>query len=155
MSNDKPIAVATIKFYQNKHVEVNLTSIKGITPRTLDIASNIMSKTYRGMKAKFIAGEHKRAREEKAQKIKDDERDEAAFHEAEDKRLAEAAAMPSGDKVEVVVEKDKVESNEKEDKVEETKVSETKVSETPNERVADVPLGDPVPVQVVPDNASN
>jgi len=69
MSNDKPTAVATIKFYPNKHMEVTLSSIKNITPRTLDIASNILLKTYRGNKAKFIANEHKKARDKKAKAV--------------------------------------------------------------------------------------
>ncbi len=96
MSNDKPSAVATIKFYPNKHVEVELNTIQHITPRTLDIAANILSKTYRGMKAQFIAKSHRDAREasEKAEakRIKD----EKEFHEKEDERLAKAAENPIG-----------------------------------------------------------
>ena len=49
MSNDKPCAVATVKFYANKHVEVELSTIRNITPRTLDIASHIMLKTKSSM----------------------------------------------------------------------------------------------------------
>lgn len=90
MSNDKPTAIATIKFYPNKHVEVHLSSLKHITPRTLDIASNILLKTYRGMKAKYITEVHvanraeKKAAEEKAAK------DAKDFDDKEAKRLAEA-----------------------------------------------------------------
>lgn len=91
MSNDKPMAVATIRFYPNKHVDVQLSSIRNITPRTLDIASNLLLKEYRGMKGKFIADEHKRVREEKAAAEKKAAEDTAEFHKAEDERLAEAA----------------------------------------------------------------
>lgn len=91
MSNDKPCAVAVIKFYANKHVEVELSTIKNITPRTLDIASHIMLKTYRGMKAKFIADEHKQRRKDVAEAEAKTVKDEAAWHEAEDERLRLAA----------------------------------------------------------------
>ena len=91
MSNDKPCAIATVKFYANKHVEVELDTIRNITPRTLDIASHIMLKTYRGMKAAYLAEQHKIAREDKAAAEAKAIADEAAFHEAEDERLAEAA----------------------------------------------------------------
>ena len=90
MSNELQ-AVATIKFYANKHVEVELSSIKGITPRTLEIAGNLLHKTYRGNKAKFVAAEHKKARERKVKAEEDAVVNEAKFHEKEDERLAEAA----------------------------------------------------------------
>ena len=99
MSNDKPTAVAIIKFYPNKHVEVTLNTIRHITPRTLDIASHILLKTYKGMKAQFIADEHKRIREEKKEAETNAIADEAAFHEAEDERLA-AAAVPDQSSIE-------------------------------------------------------
>ena len=91
MSNDKPTAIATIKFYHNKHVEVSLDTIKGITPRTLDIASNILLKEYRGMKGKFVAEEHKKFREAKAKLLEQEVKDDADFHKKEDKRLLAAA----------------------------------------------------------------
>lgn len=91
MSNDKPTAIATIKFYQNKHVEVSLDTIKGITPRTLDIASNILLKEYRGMKGAFIANEHKMAREAKAKLEEKEAKTDKSFHKKEDKRLLESA----------------------------------------------------------------
>lgn len=91
MSNDKPTATATIRFYANKHVDVSLTTIKGITPRTLDIASNILLKTYRGMKGKFIADEHRKARKRKAAKEVRDAKTDEDFHEKEDIRLLDAA----------------------------------------------------------------
>ena len=94
MSNDKPTAIATIKFYANKHVEVNLSSIKNITPRTLDIASNILMKTYRGMKGKFIADEHRKAREDKAKAEAEKKAADAEYHKKEDERLT--ADMPKG-----------------------------------------------------------
>ena len=91
MSNDKPTAIATIKFYHNKHVEVSLDTIRGITPRTLDIASNILLKTYRGMKGAFIAAEHKKFREDKAARLKQEAKTDKSFHKKEDKRLLDAA----------------------------------------------------------------
>lgn len=102
MSNDKPSGVATIKFYPNKHVEVELSSIQNITPRTLDIASNILGKTYRSMKHKFIAGEHRKAREAKIAADEKAEADEIAFHKAEDERLTKD--MPKGKAVETKTE---------------------------------------------------
>lgn len=99
MSNDKPVAIAIIKFYANKHVEVKLDTIRGITPRTLGIAGNILQRTYVGMKSKYIAEEHKRVREEKARKVEEAEEDESEYHIKEDERLLAAALedMPSGD----------------------------------------------------------
>jgi len=101
MSNDKPTAIATIKFYPNKHVEVELSSLKHITPRTLDIASNILLKTYRGMKAKFIAEEHKRGRDEAKKTAEEEIVDAAKFDKKEAKRLDIATKkalkpMPAG-----------------------------------------------------------
>jgi len=98
MSNDKPTAIATIKFYPNKHVEVELSSIKNITPRTLSIASNILANTYRGMKAKFVANEHRERRERDAKAVKKIERDAAKADKKEDERLATAALkdIPKG-----------------------------------------------------------
>lgn len=106
MSNDKPTSIATIKFYPNKHVEVELSSIRNITPRTLDIASNILLKTYRGNKAKFIAGEHRKAREDAAQKEIDDAKAAKKFDDEEAKRLeiATAKALGTMPKVETKVE---------------------------------------------------
>ena len=88
--SDTPQAVATISFYENKHVEVSLSSIKGITPRTLEIAGNLLHKTYRGNKAQFIAAEHARAREDRVKAEEDAARTDEKFHEKEDKRLAKA-----------------------------------------------------------------
>ena len=88
--SDTPQAVATIKFYANKHVEVELDSIRGITPRTLEIAGNLLHKTYRGNKAQFIAAEHKRAREDRVKAEENDAKTNETFHEKEDKRLATA-----------------------------------------------------------------
>ena len=85
-------AVATITFYANKHVEVELSSIKGITPRTLEIAGNILHKTYRGLKAEFIRDEHIKARDAKVKAEKDTAIDEEKFHIKEDKRLAKATS---------------------------------------------------------------
>ena len=94
MSNDKPCAVATIKFYPNKHVDVELSDITNITPRTLDIASNLLMRKFRGMRGAYNAAMHKRAREER-QEVEDKAvTDNIAFHDAEDKRLAEAALNP-------------------------------------------------------------
>ena len=92
MSNDKPCAIATIKFYPNKHVEVELDSIATITPRTLDIASNILGKTYRGMKHAHNAQEHRKAREVKKEAEDQIAKDEAEYHEKYDAEQAELAA---------------------------------------------------------------
>ena len=89
MSNEVQ-AVATITFYANKHVEVELSSIKGITPRTLEIAGNILHKTYRGLKAEFIRDEHIKAREVKVSADIDAAKADKEFHEKEDERLSEA-----------------------------------------------------------------
>lgn len=85
-------AVATITFYANKHVEVELSSIKGITPRTLEIAGNILHKTYRGLKAEFIRDEHVKARNAIKVKAEDAVVNTEKFHVKEDKRLAKATA---------------------------------------------------------------
>lgn len=88
--SDKPQAVAIIKFYANKHVEVELSSIQGITPRTLEIAGNLLHKTYRGNKAVFIAAEHKKAREGRVKAEEKAVVDDAKFHKKEEKRLKKA-----------------------------------------------------------------
>jgi len=88
--SEKPQAIATIKFFANKHVEVELSSIQGITPRTLEIAGNILLKTYRGNKAVFIAAQHKAAREAAEKNVVDTTKAEAKFHKDEDKRLEKA-----------------------------------------------------------------
>jgi len=88
--SDTPQAVATIKFYADKRVEVELSSIRGITPRTLEIAGNILHKTYRGKKAEFIRDEHAAARESAVQAEVDTAETDRKFHEKEDKRLAKA-----------------------------------------------------------------
>ena len=110
MSNDKPCAVATITFYPNKHVEVELSTIRNITPRTLDIASHIMLKTYQGMKAQFLAEEHRQARKDKADAEAKAIADDKAFHEAEDIRLAEAAAADDSTRKAIKVAKDEAEA---------------------------------------------
>jgi len=88
--SDELQAVATIKFYANKHVEVELSSIQGITPRTLEIAGNLLHKTYRGNKAIFIAAEHKKAREGRVKAEENAVIDAAKFDEKEEKRLTKA-----------------------------------------------------------------
>ncbi len=129
MSNDKPCAVATITFYANKHVEVELSTIRNISPRTLDIASHILLKTYRGMKAQFIADEHKNRRKADAEALEQAAKDEAAFHEAEDERLR-IAALPENQEVaeETSTEPDEpeeVEAPEEEEAPEETETEES------------------------------
>ena len=101
MSNDKPTAIAIIKFYANKHVEVELDTLKGITPRTLSIAGHILQKTYAGMRGKFIADEHRKVREAKAALEVEKAKDVADFHADVDERnqaLAEEAlkSLPQG-----------------------------------------------------------
>ena len=98
MSNDKPIAIAITKFYANRHVEVELDTILGITPRTLSIGGHILQKTYAGMKGKHVANEHRLARERRALEALKAEKDDAEFHKGEDERLLAAAMkdMPSG-----------------------------------------------------------
>lgn len=116
MSNDKPTAIATIKFYPNKHVEVHLSSLKHITPRTLDIASNIMTKTYRGMKAKFIVEEHKKAREDGKDRVEQEKKDAEKWDKKEARRLAKATAialdMPKGKSKDELKEKKEEEKKE-------------------------------------------
>ena len=102
MSNDKPTAIAIIKFYANKHVEVELDTLKGITPRTLSIAGHILQKTYAGMRGKFIADEHRKVREAKAALEVEKAKDVADFHADVDERnqaLAEEAlkSLPQGE----------------------------------------------------------
>ena len=91
MSNNKPIAVAVIKFYPNKHIEIELDSIAGVTPRTLAIAENLLSRKYRAMKGKFIVNEHIKARKAKKDAEEAAEKKEREFHEEAD-RAAEAKA---------------------------------------------------------------
>ena len=99
MSNDKPCAIATIKFYANKHVEVKLTDIANVTPRSLDIASNILGKTYRGMRHAHNARMHKEARETAANAEQKTKEDEAKYHEEVDAKnlvLAKEAVKAAG-----------------------------------------------------------
>ena len=110
MSNDKPIAVAVINFYANKHIEIELDSIAGVTPRTLSIAGNLLSRKYRSMKGKFIADEHKKAREAKKAAEVAAEKKEAEFHKAEDKRLSSAVEAPA-EVVEEVAQEDNVDDS--------------------------------------------
>jgi len=132
MSNDKPCAIATVKFYANKHVEVELSTIRNITPRTLDIASHIMLKTYRGMKHAFLAEEHKRVRKEKAEAEAKAIEDDAAWHEAEDKRLQavpiEKAAPAVKEVSEDVMPKEKEAPEESEDESEDDAENDTEES---------------------------
>lgn len=91
MSKDKPVATATIKFYPNKHVVVDLDGIATITPRALSIAHNMLNKKFRAMRGKHNADAHQAARKAAAEEKKRSEKEEADFHEKEDARLAEAA----------------------------------------------------------------
>lgn len=91
MPTDKTVTTATIRFYANKHVEVEIDGLKNVHPRALDIGHNMLVRKYLEKRSQFNAQEHRAA--EKAQKeaeaaaIKDD----AEFHAKEDERLALAA----------------------------------------------------------------
>lgn len=94
MSKQKPTATAVIRFFADKTVTVDLDSLVGVNPRRLERAAHLLIREYRGKRHAHNAKRHRIAREEEeaadAKAIKDD----AAWHEAEDKRLAEAAAAP-------------------------------------------------------------
>ena len=101
MSNNKPTAVATIGFFPNKHIEVKLTGITGITPRTLAIAENLLARKYREMRGQAVADSHKKARDDAAAAVVDEEKKEAEYHIQRDKELAESAkAKLDGTRVE-------------------------------------------------------
>jgi len=83
----------TIKFHSNRHIEVGFSSILYVTPRSIAIAENLLQREYRGMRGKFNADQHRKAREDAAAKEKAAKVNEAEFHEKEDERLAEATAI--------------------------------------------------------------
>lgn len=90
MSNNKPTAVATIRFYPNKHIEVELDSIAGITPRTLAIAENLLSREYRSMKGEYIVKMHVKARKDKADLAAAEKKADEEYHKKRDEELEEA-----------------------------------------------------------------
>lgn len=92
MSTDKSCTTAVLRFYPNKHIEVEIDGLANVHPRALDIASNLLRKNYLEKRAKFNANEHRKARAAKAKVIEDEATKEKEFNEKEDKRLAKAAA---------------------------------------------------------------
>ena len=91
MTTNKPTATAIIKFFPNKHIEVELDGLKNVHPRALDIASNLLRKEFVQKRALFNAEEHKKARARKKQQETKESKAEAKHHREEDKRLQEAA----------------------------------------------------------------
>lgn len=90
MSATKPTAVAVIRFFADKTVEVELDSLVGVSPRRLERANHLLMREFRGKRAAHNAKRHKLAREKASRDIAEAETNEAAFHEAEDIRLAKA-----------------------------------------------------------------
>lgn len=87
MPKDKPVATAKIRFYSNKHIDVELDTLHGVNPRMLSIAGNLLNKKYREMRNKHNADEHRKAHREAAEREREAAEDLAAFHIAEDERL--------------------------------------------------------------------
>jgi len=91
MSKHKPTATAVIRFFPDKTVTVELDSLVGVSPRRLERAGHLLNREYRGKRARHNAKRHRMAREAAVEAETKAVEDNAAFHEAEDKRLAEAA----------------------------------------------------------------
>jgi len=98
MSNNKPTATAVIRFFPQKRVTVELDTLDGVSPRRLERANHLLMREYRKMRGAHNARRHQEAREAKIAADAKAVVDEAAWHKAEDERLAEAAASdtPSG-----------------------------------------------------------
>jgi len=92
MSKQKPTATAVIRFFADKSVTVDLDSLVGVSPRRLERASHLLMREYRGKRGAHNAKRHRMAREKIEADAKQAVVDEAAWHKAEDIRLAKAAA---------------------------------------------------------------
>ena len=92
MSKQKPTATAVIRFFADKSVTVDLDSLVGVSPRRLERAAHLLIREYRGKRGAHNAKRHRMAREKTEADAKKAVKDDAAWHKAEDERLAEAAA---------------------------------------------------------------
>jgi hypothetical protein len=91
MSTDKP-TIATLKFFPNKHIEVEIDGLKNVHPRALAIGANLLEKAYLQKRAQHNAEEHKAARKAKVDAAEKAEKESEEYHKKRDKELAEAAA---------------------------------------------------------------
>lgn len=133
MSNNKPIAVAIIKFYPNKHIEVELDTIEGITPRTLAIAENLLGKKYRSMKGEFLVKAHAKARQDKVDTAAAEKKADEAYHIKRDEELKKASeeALSNAESPEPVVVEEVVEEVVEPPVLDETEDSETVTGDEP------------------------